>query len=132
MNNTEKSPLELLQDKLVYTKKSFFEVSDEEKKNAALEYAKGYMAYLDSSKTEREAVISAIELAKKAGYTEYKIGDKLTAGGKYYLNNRCKSLFVFKLGSEDVEKEGIKITAAHVDSPRNINLKLNYKFPFLY
>ena len=118
MNNTEKSPLELLQDKLVYTKKSFFEVSDEEKKNAALEYAKGYMAYLDSSKTEREAVISAIELAKKAGYTEYKIGDKLTAGGKYYLNNRGKSLFVFKLGSEDVEKEGIKITAAHVDSPR--------------
>ena len=116
-NVKEKSELELLQEKLLYNKKSFFEVSDEETKKAALDYAKGYMAFLDSSKTEREAVLSGVELAKKAGYTEYKLGDKLVSGGKYYLNNRGKSLYVFKIGSESPEN-GIKITAAHVDAPR--------------
>lgn len=116
-NIKEKSELELLQEKLVYSKKSFFEVSDEETKNAALEYAKGYMAFLDSSKTEREAVISGIKLAEAAGYVPYQLGDKLVAGGKYYLNNRGKSLYVFKIGTDSVEK-GIKITAAHVDAPR--------------
>ncbi|MBQ8249230.1 MAG: aminopeptidase, partial [Clostridia bacterium] len=35
----------------------------------------------------------------------------------YYLNNRGKSLFMFRIGSESIE-EGIRITASHIDSPR--------------
>jgi len=116
-NTEERSELELLQEKLVYKKKSFFEVSSDDVKEKALEYAKGYMKYLDSSKTEREAVKTSVELANAAGYIPYSFGDKIVPGGKYYYNNRGKSLYVFKIGSETPEK-GVKITAAHIDAPR--------------
>ena len=46
---------------------------------------------------------------------------EVKAGGKYYYNNRDKNLFVFSIGSENIEN-GIRISAAHVDSPR-IDLK---------
>ena len=106
MNNSE----------LLYQKRNFFECMPE-KKDAAYAYAKKYMDYLDRSKTEREAVAHTIALAKAKGYTEYKLGDKLECGGKYYLNNRGKSLYLFNIGEDSPEK-GIKILAAHIDSPR--------------
>ncbi len=102
---------------LEYKKKSFYEVASDEEKQAAKDYAVGYMAYLDASKTEREAVITSVAMAEKNGYIPYSFGDKIVAGGKYYLNNRGKSLYLFKVGTESPEN-GVKIMAAHIDSPR--------------
>ena len=107
-------------ENLIYKKQSSYEKAPE-KTEKAFEFAKGYMAYLDSSKTEREAVNSAIALAKAKGYKPYKIGDKISVGDKFYLNNRGKSVYFVKVGSEAIEN-GIRITAAHVDAPR-IDLK---------
>ena len=101
---------------LMYEKRNFFKCQAD-KKDAAYEYAKGYVDYLDNSKTERDAVRATIDLAKKEGYVEYSIGDKLEVGGKYYLNNRDKSICLIKMGEGNVE-EGIRILAAHIDSPR--------------
>lgn len=109
-----------MENTILYKKKNFFEKSPE-KKDAALAYAKKYMDYLDRSKTERECVIETIKLAKEQGYVEYKLGEKLQAGGKYYLNNRGKSLYLIAMGEGNVE-DGINILAAHIDSPR-IDLK---------
>lgn len=103
-------------NEIMYEKRSFFE-SKPELADAAYDYAKKYMDYLDNSKTERDAVRYTIELAQKQGFVEYTIGDKLEAGGKYYLNNRGKSIYLFKIGEEDVSR-GVKILAAHIDSPR--------------
>ena len=105
-------------EKLSYKKKNVYEEASAEKIKDILAYAEGYMEYLDLAKTEREATSVSIKMAEKCGYTEYKFGDELKAGDKKYLNNRGKSLYLFKVGEADIEKEGIRILASHIDSPR--------------
>ncbi len=109
-------------EKLSYTKKSVYEVSSPDEIKEIYDYAKGYMHYLDSAKTEREATNAAIAMAAKCGYIEYRFGDTLTVGDKRYYNNKGKSVIFFKVGASDISEEGIRILAAHIDSPR-IDLK---------
>ncbi len=111
-----------LADKLQMKKKNIFENADTEKINNIFDFSDDYMAFLDEAKTEREATDFAIELAKAKGFTEYRLGEKLKVGDKKYYNNRGKSLFVFKIGSRPLDTDGIRILAAHIDSPR-IDLK---------
>ena len=107
-----------LYEKLSYKKKYVFEVSTPEEIKAIYDYSVGYMKYLDDAKTEREATEATIALVEAQGYTEYKFGDKLTAGDKKYFNQKGKSIFVFRVGSRDLEEDGVKILASHIDSPR--------------
>ncbi|MCQ2423827.1 MAG: aminopeptidase [Clostridia bacterium] len=117
MSENEKTKGQLLYEQLRYQKKSGFELMPKDELDGAMDYAKGYMAYLDEAKTEREAVTAAIALLDKAGFSEYRVGDKLEKGGNYYCNNRGKALIVFRVGTEDINT-GIRISAAHCDAPR--------------
>ena len=118
----EKKNAQEILDKLSYKKKNVFEVSSAEEIKMIYEYSKGYMKFLDDAKTEREATSASIEMIEKKGYTEYKLGDKLSVGDKKYFNNNGKSLIIFKVGEENIEQEGVRILASHIDSPR-IDLK---------
>ncbi len=109
-------------EKLSYKKKNVFEAADSARIKIIFDYAKDYMKYLDASKTEREATAASIKLLEANGFTEYKLGDKISLGDKKYLNQYGKSIVAFKVGKTDVEKKGIRILAAHIDSPR-IDLK---------
>ena len=109
-------------DKLSYKKKNVYEESSADEVRAIYDYSVGYMKYLDDAKTEREAVEATVKLAKEKGYTEYRFGETLSVGDKKYFNNRNKSIVLFKIGSKNIEDEGIRILAAHIDSPR-IDLK---------
>ena len=102
---------------LVYEKKTVYEKAGAEVVSAAYEYAKGYAAFLDASKTEREAVVEGVKMAEAAGYRPYTFGAPMKAGDKFYYNNRGKNIYLFRIGSEDINN-GIRITAAHIDSPR--------------
>ncbi len=102
---------------LVYEKKTVYEKAGKEVVDAAYEYAKGYVTFLDAAKTEREAVAEGIKLCEAAGYRPYTFGDSMKAGDKFYYNNRGKGIYMFKIGTEPIN-EGIRITAAHIDSPR--------------
>ena len=115
---SEKTIGQEMLDKLSYKRKNIYEEATPEKIKAIYDYAEGYKTFLDNSKTEREATNAAIEMVKAKGYTEYKFGDKLSVGDKKYLNQHGKSLIVFCVGENDLEAEGIRILAAHVDSPR--------------
>jgi aspartyl aminopeptidase len=108
-----------LADTLMYHKKSFYEVfkPDAPEITAMQEYAKGYMTYMDASKTEREAVVASIALCEANGYREWKLGEPLVAGDRVYYNNRGKNLFVFAVGSEPINC-GIRFVASHIDAPR--------------
>ena len=53
-----------LKDTLFYKKKDFYEQFGEEELKAAFEYAKGYAAYLDDSKTERDISDAMLRLMK--------------------------------------------------------------------
>ena len=108
-------------NELEYKKESFYDRFGNEELAKAFEYAKGYIAFLDAAKTEREAVKYAIAEAKKQGFVPYNFGDTPKKGGKYYYDNRGKNLFLFTIGSESIEN-GMRISAAHIDSPR-IDLK---------
>lgn len=103
--------------KLTYKKDSAFDRWDEKMLGAAREYAEGYKKAIDSAKTEREAVVWAKAYLSSAGYVPYKLGDKICAGGRYYLDNRKKSLYAFCVGKKDIS-EGVRIIASHIDSPR--------------
>ena len=115
---SEKTIGQEMLDKLSYKKRNIYEEATPEKIKAIYDYAEGYKTFLDNSKTEREATETAIEMAKANGFTEYKLGDKLVKGDKKFLNQHGKSLILFKVGEKDLETDGIRIIAAHIDSPR--------------
>ena len=102
---------------LKYEKKTVYEKADAKIVASAYEYAKDYVKFLDAAKTEREAVTECVRMAEAAGYRPYQFGDPLKAGDKLYYNNRGKNIFLFRIGSESINN-GIRITAAHIDSPR--------------
>lgn len=103
-----------LKENLFYSKKNVFSTGDVD---AAYEYAKKYMHFLDAAKTERESVAEGIKMAQAGGFREYRLGYNIKIGDKLYYNNRDKNLFLFTVGSEPLEN-GIRIAAAHIDSPR--------------
>ncbi len=112
-----------LREKLFYAPENGVNrISDEELKKAD-EFSIGYKAFLDSAKTEREAVDESIALAEKAGFTAYEKGKKYAPGDRYYVNNHKKSVVFVVIGEEDASK-GVRISAAHIDSPR-LDLKPN-------
>ena len=114
----EKSKGQKLQEKLSYKKKNYYETASEEEKKAIFAFAEDYKAFLDAAKTEREACDVSVELAKKKGFTEYHFGDKLKAGDKKYFINRGKSVVVFRVGKKNLEEDGVRIFASHIDAPR--------------
>ena len=105
---------------ILYKKETVYKKAGKEVVDAAYAYAEGYKKFLDAAKTEREAVSVTIEMLKEKNFREYKFGDEIKKGDRLYYNNRGKNLFVFTIG-EDV-REGLRITASHVDAPR-IDLK---------
>ena len=111
-------------EELSYVKKNVFEAYDAEKIEKIFAYAEGYKQFLDDAKTEREAVRCGIAMAEAAGFSAYTLGEELKPGDCRYYNNRDKNLFIFRIGEEDLEKGGIRILAAHIDSPR-LDLKQN-------
>lgn len=112
-----------LKEELEYKNRSAFESISEDELERSFAYAESYKLFLDNCKTEREAVKYSVAMAKRRGYTEYRLGDDIAVGGKYYCNNRGKQLVVFRVGEEPLEN-GAYIMAAHIDSPR-LDLKQN-------
>ena len=115
---SEKTIGQEMLDKLSYKRRNIYEEATPEKIKAIYDYSEGYKKFLDDGKTEREATEAAIALVEAKGFTEYKLGDKISIGDKRYLNHHGRSLIAFKVGEKDIEREGIKILASHVDSPR--------------
>ena len=88
---------------------------------------KGYKAYLDNGKTERECVTETIEIIEKAGYknldTIIAKKQKIKTGDKVYAVCMGKAIAMFNIGKKPME-EGLNILGAHIDSPR-IDIKQN-------
>lgn len=112
-----------IRDGLFYEPKNGYDLIDIEERKKLEEYCAAYMEYLNDSRTEREAVNNAIELAEANGFTEYVPGEELTPGKKIYKNNRGKALMLAVIGKKPLS-EGMIIAGAHVDCPR-LDLKQN-------
>lgn len=91
------------------------------------EFCEDYKSFISNCKTERECVTESVRMAEQSGYKNLedciKNNTPLKAGDKVYFNNMGKSIALFQLGTESLEK-GMNILGAHIDSPR-IDLKQN-------
>ena len=112
-----------LKEMLFNKRKNAYSVITEDVQSAAFDFAEGYKDYLNNSKTERKAVITSVELAKKAGFKEFDPTAAYKPGDKLYINNRGKAAAFIVIGEDDIEL-GATVTAAHIDSPR-LDLKPN-------
>ena len=107
---------------LAYKRTNVYEQADDKLMKEIFDYAEGYRKFIDGAKTEREACDYVEKAAKKHGYKPFKFGRRLNAGDKVYYNNRGKNMYLIKVGTADIAKDGIRIIASHIDSPR-VDLK---------
>lgn len=98
-----------------------------EKRDEVFDFCDGYINYISECKTERECVLTSVDMAEALGYRDFNEvldnNETLKVGDKIYINNKDKGLILFLIGEESIEK-GMRIIGAHVDSPR-LDLKQN-------
>ena len=123
MAEEKKSESKQLKEKLFASKKHGALRMNEEEQTACEALCKDYMAFLNQSKTEREACANAEALLKEHGFVPFTPGMALKAGDKVYQNNRGKAMIAAIIGSEPIT-EGVRLCAAHIDSPR-LDMKKN-------
>lgn len=119
----KKDEAKALLEKLGHTQKNAVLTLDDRMVKQADKFCIDYVKYLDCSKTEREAVSTSEGIAIKAGFKRFNPDEKYSKGDKIYINNRGKAIMLAVIGSRPI-KEGIRIAAAHIDSPR-LDLKPN-------
>ncbi len=120
---SEKTSGEELKEKLFNQKKNCWEDISENEGKQIFEYCKGYMEFLNKSKTEREIIKNATEIVKEKGFKEISEYENLQPGDKVYYINRGKNLFLAVIGEDKIEN-GVNIIGSHADSPR-LDLKPN-------
>lgn len=121
--NEKKDAVKQLKDELFYEKKNGRKLVSDDVLKAGDEFCADYCKFLGKAKTERLAVRETLALAAKKGFTEFDPDKKYKAGDKVYVNNHGKSVILAVIGKRPL-KEGVKITASHIDSPR-LDLKPN-------
>lgn len=106
-----------MRKELFYEQKNGYDLIGSEERLELEDYCRDYMAFLNDSRTEREAVKNAIAMAEERGFREYVPGMELKPGMKLYRNNRGKALMLAVIGKDDLS-HGAVIAGAHVDAPR--------------
>ena len=101
--------------------KNVYEFYDEKKLKTAFDFCEGYKNFITNAKTEREAIIQTVQMAKKNGFKNLadiiKTNKKLKAGDKVYAVNMDKAMIMAVIGS-DAPENGLNIVGSHIDSPR--------------
>ena len=120
---SEKTKAEQLKKGLFYDRKNGQLRADEATLAAAQDFCEDYKRFLNAAKTEREAVKDIVARAEAKGYRPFDPKTTYAPGDKVYLNNRGKAIILATIGTDPVE-EGVRIAAAHIDSPR-LDLKPN-------
>ena len=119
----EKKTVDILKEKLFTKRENGWKSKNSDERNVIFEHAKGYISYMNKSKTEREIVSTSVQLAEKEGFRYINEFSTLKPGDRIYYVNREKSMYLAIIGENNIE-EGVNIIGAHADSPR-LDLKPN-------
>jgi aspartyl aminopeptidase len=119
----KKSKKSKLSEKLNLKQKNGWEKLSKAKEKMIYSFCDGYKKFLDTAKTEREAVDEIISIASKLGFKAIDKVKTVKPGTKIYSLNRNKSIALAIIGSEPFEN-GLNIIASHIDAPR-LDLKQN-------
>lgn len=106
--------------------KNGWNVISAEEREKVFAFGEGYKKFLNSSKTERESVSAAVQMARQAGFKPIEEADKLSPGDKVYAINKNKGVMLCVMGTEPMVN-GVNIVGSHIDSPR-LDLKQNPLF----
>ena len=87
-----------LRQKLFYEQKNGYDLIDTAERLAVEDYCRGYMAFLNEARMEREAVAKAAALAEERGFVPFEAGMELKPGMKVYQSNRGKSMHLAVIG----------------------------------
>ncbi|MCQ2421484.1 MAG: aminopeptidase [Lachnospiraceae bacterium] len=90
---------------------------DKKTLDKVMDFAEEYRVFLSRNKTERECVETVVKKAKELGYKDLYSVKSVKEGDKLYATLMGKTVALFLVGSEPLEK-GMKILGAHIDSPR--------------
>lgn len=104
-------------------RKSGWEKIGKDEEEKIFKFAKEYMDYLNSAKTEREIVSLSEKIVRENGFNNIEEVTEIHSGDKVYYKNREKNLYLAVIGKKSLE-EGLNIVGAHADSPR-LDLKPN-------
>ena len=114
-----------LKEKLFNHFSNGYKTMSEDALAACETYAKGYMAFLDKNRTERECALFAEKQLLENGFSP--IDEQRTApykpGEKVFKILHNKAVIAAVIGKQPL-LSGVKIAAAHIDSPR-LDLKPN-------
>lgn len=106
-----------LEQELSYKREYLFDVYDRSTVQTAYSFAEDFKNYLDTAKTEREAVQYGISLLSNLGFVDVASKENLVAGDKVYYDVNSKGLMAAVIGEESITG-GVNILGAHIDSPR--------------
>ncbi len=108
-------------------RKNIWDKYPEDKRGELLEFSEKYRQFISGCKTERECIAKFTHMAKNAGFSDLKeiikAKEALKPGDKIYATNMGKSMAMYVIGKQPIEK-GMNILGAHIDSPR-LDLKQN-------
>ncbi len=99
------------------TRKSSWENMTGEEINAAYDFCKGYIDFLNNAKTEREVTEYIAAAARQKGFQSLQDLQELKPGQKILITCKEKISALVVMGTEPLEK-GVNLVASHVDSPR--------------
>ena len=117
MDKEKKSAAEKLREELMIPKKKGALTLEDKTFQAADDFCENYKKFLNKAKTEREAVDYAVKLPKKAGFAAFDPAKTYQPGDRVYYNNRGRAAVFAVIGKKGAS-EGLRIAAAHIDSPR--------------
>jgi len=102
---------------LAYRRQNAWDRMSEDEKSLVMAFSEDYKNFLNTAKTEREAVAAAMTYLKGAGFLSFEEAGPLKPGDRVFAVNRRKSLIAAVIG-KNPPVSGFNIIAAHVDSPR--------------
>ena len=89
-----------MEEKLFNKKEVGWSSIDTREKEAIYSYCNNYMNFMNKSKTEREAVVTAKAIAESNGFKDLASYETLKPGDKVYFINREKSMYLAVIGTD--------------------------------
>ena len=118
--NKDKSELEKLAETLLFEKTSCWEDIQADENKQIFELSDNYKIFLDSSKTEREAMNTIADIAAENGFIDIK--DAIPSDRKLFMNYDGVCGALVYVNDIDSFGDGFLMNGAHIDVPR-IDLK---------
>jgi len=112
---SKKSANEQLHEKIALKNESMWSKWSSAEQKKVFSFAKGYMDFMKSNKTERMCVSTIVDTLKKKGFKDLEKVTMLKTGDKVYRVFKEKTVFAFIVGKN---KESFQLVGSHCDSPR--------------